>query len=63
MLYADVIVNIVHEQLDRSFSYKVPERLLRKLRLGSCVMIPFGKGDRLIKGYCVGLSEECKYDP
>ena len=63
MLYADVIVNIVHEQLDRSFSYKVPERLLGKLRLGSCVMIPFGKGDRLIKGYCVGLSEECKYDP
>ncbi|MCR5460651.1 MAG: primosomal protein N' [Acetatifactor sp.] len=63
MLYADVIVNIVHEKLDKSFQYKVPERLQGTLRLGSCVMIPFGTGNRLIKGYCVGLGDKCKIDP
>ena len=63
MQYADVIVDIVHEKLDRCFQYKVPEGLQGKLRAGSCVMIPFGSGNRLIKGYCVGLGEECKFDP
>ena len=63
MQYADVIVNIVCEELDRCFQYRVPEHLEGELKVGMGVMIPFGKSDRLIKGYCVALGEECKFDP
>ena len=62
-LYADVIVDITHEKLDRPFQYRVPERLREKLETGMCVTVPFGAGNKLLQGYVVGLSEECQFDP
>ena len=31
-LYADVIVDISHEKLDKSFQYRVPERLKSRIQ-------------------------------
>lgn len=62
-LYADVIVDISHEKLDKSFQYRVPERLRGKLETGMCVTVPFGGGNKPLKGYVIGLGEECKFDP
>ena len=62
-LYADIIVDISHEKLDKTFQYRVPERLRERLEPGACVMIPFGNGNRLIKGYVVSLGENCQFDP
>ncbi|MCM1025445.1 MAG: primosomal protein N' [Roseburia sp.] len=62
-LYADIIVDISHEKLDRPFQYRVPERLRGKLEPGMCVLAPFGAGNRLLKGYVVGLSSRCSFDP
>ena len=61
--YADIIVDISHEKLDKPFQYRVPEKLRGVLEAGMCVTVPFGGGNKLIKGYCVALSEECKFDP
>ena len=33
MIYADIIVDISHEKVDRSFQYKVPEDLQHKLQV------------------------------
>ena len=60
-LYADIIVDISHEKLDRTFQYRVPESLRGRLEPGACVMIPFGNGNRLIKGYVVALGETCQF--
>lgn len=62
-LYADVIVDISHEKLDKSFQYRVPERLRTALDTGMCVTVPFGNGNKLIKGYVIGLGGNCKFDP
>ena len=62
-LYADIIVDISHEKLDKTFQYRVPESLRDRLEPGACVMIPFGSGNRLIKGYVVALGEKCQFDP
>lgn len=62
-LYADIIVDISHEKLDRPFQYRVPERLADVLEVGMCVTIPFGRSDRLIKGYVTEIGEQCKFDP
>ena len=62
-LYADIIVDISHEKLDKTFQYRIPEFLKDRLEPGACVMIPFGNGNRLIKGYVVGISDKCQFDP
>ena len=62
-VYADVIVDISHEKLDRPFQYRIPERLRGQLEPGTCVEIPFGNGNRRIKGYVVGVGDSCKFDP
>lgn len=61
--YADVIVDISHEKLDRPFQYRIPEKLREELETGACVTVPFGNGNKLLKGYVVGIGDVCKYDP
>ncbi len=56
MIYADIIIDISHEKLDRSFQYKVPERLEREIKTGMVVSVPFGNGNRMRKGYVTGFS-------
>ncbi len=62
-LYADIIVDISHEKLDKTFQYKVPDRLVEKLETGMCVNVPFGNGNKLIKGYVVEIGTVCKFEP
>ncbi|MBQ6967818.1 MAG: primosomal protein N' [Lachnospiraceae bacterium] len=56
-MFADVIIDISIEKLDRTFQYRVPEALKDKVYPGAMVKIPFGKGSRKIKGYVLSLSE------
>ena len=63
MLYADVIVDISHEKLDRSFQYLVPREMEDEIHVGMVAAIPFGNGNKERKGYVTGLSGEPKYDP
>ena len=60
-MYADIIVDISYEKLDRIFQYRIPERLKGQLAAGSRVEIPFGKGNRIISGYIIGFSESTSY--
>lgn len=62
MIYADVIIDISHEKLDRDFQYRVPEELVQAIKPGVVVTVPFGKGNTLRKGYVTGISGTAKYD-
>ncbi len=61
-LFADIIVDISSEQLDRAFQYKIPQHLVGKVSEGVVVRIPFGKGDRQIKGYVIQVTDRANYD-
>ncbi len=61
-MFANIIVDITHEKLDKIFQYRVPSRLEGELSIGMEVLVPFGNGNRMIKGYIVGFSEKCDYD-
>ncbi len=56
--YADVIVDIVHEKLDKPFTYRIPEELADRAVPGTPVNIPFGTSKRLKKGYIIALKDE-----
>ena len=60
MIYADIIIDISSDKLDRSFQYRVPEKLEREIKVGMVVSIPFGNGNQLRKGYVTGLSDKLK---
>ena len=62
-MYANIIIDITHEKLDKIFQYAVPSRLEGTLAAGCEVEVPFGKGNRLTKGYVIGFAEQCDYDP
>ncbi|MDD7403199.1 MAG: primosomal protein N' [Butyribacter sp.] len=62
MIFAEVIVDISVKSLDRPFQYRVPEELKDDVVIGTLVVIPFGKGNREMKGYVIGLSDTPQYD-
>ena len=62
-VYADIIVDITHEKLDRIFQYRIPDELAETVHVGCQVVVPFGMGNRQIAGYCIGISYETDYDP
>ena len=59
-MYADIIVDISHENLDRTFQYKVPEDLADRIAVGDRVVIPFGAGNRAVAGFVLELSDTPK---
>ncbi len=61
-MYADIIVDISHEQLDKSFQYAVPKELENDIEVGMLVNVPFGRGNRNLTGYVIELGNEPKYD-
>lgn len=61
-MYANIIVDISHEQLDRTFQYRVPKAMEEAVAVGSQVAIPFGKGNRTITGYVIELTETAEFD-
>ena len=62
-MYADIIVDITHEKLDKIFQYRIPKEMEERLQTGMEVLIPFGRANRETKGYVIGFSEKCNYDP
>ena len=56
---AQVIVDIVHENVARTFSYLIPEGMA--LSVGQRVAVPFGP--RVKEGVIVGFSEACDVPP
>lgn len=59
--YANVIIDISHEKVDRPFQYRIPDSLKEKLAVGMCVQIPFGTGNRKRKGYVIGITGKNEY--
>ena len=58
--FANVIVDISHEKLDKTFQYRIPQEMETDITLGVLVDIPFG--NRTIQGYVVELADEPEFD-
>lgn len=59
--YADVIIDISHEKVDRPFQYVIPQELTDAVYPGVRVHVPFGKGNQDKTGYVVDISDEAQY--
>lgn len=60
MWFADIIVDISIDKLDKTFQYILPDELLGNVEIGSQVNVPFG--NRRITGYVVNITDEAEFD-
>lgn len=49
-LYAEVIINSEALEIDRPFTYKVPEEFNNEIKIGQIVKVPFEKEIKHLKG-------------
>ena len=60
--FAGVIINRLALNIDRIFHYAIPENLKEKIKIGSRVLVPFGKGNKALDGFVILLSETSDFD-
>lgn len=56
-VYAGIVIDSDSIQLDRIFTYKIPEKFQGIIELGFRVKVPFGLGNKLIDGFVLELSD------
>ncbi|MCR5654595.1 MAG: primosomal protein N' [Lachnospiraceae bacterium] len=59
--FANIIVDISHESVDRPFCYRIPEALREQIKPGMQVKIPFGNGNSERKGFVMELLASANY--
>ena len=57
-MYAEVVIDIKSKDVDRPFTYRIPEELSDQAVTGAPVRVPFGRGNTLRQGYIIGLLQE-----
>ena len=60
MAYANVIVDISLDKLDKTFQYRIPEGIQDLIQPGVQVDIPFGS--RTLTGYVIEVTDEAEFD-
>ena len=58
--YANIIIDISHEKLDKTFQYRIPPEIKDEITEGMQVIVPFG--NRTIKGYVIELTDKAEFD-
>ncbi|OQB25035.1 MAG: Primosomal protein N' [Firmicutes bacterium ADurb.Bin182] len=59
-MFAQVIIDISHSKLDRTFTYAVPEGM--SVQRGHRVLVPFGRGSKPVEGFVLSLTNEPPQD-
>lgn len=56
-MYAQVIIDANHAEVDRVFDYRVPAQWEEAVCVGLRVMVPFGQRNTKREGYVIALTE------
>ncbi|MBO7364417.1 MAG: primosomal protein N' [Lachnospiraceae bacterium] len=62
-MFAKIIIDSSSKAIDRPFTYRIPGHLEGVIQPGSRVRVPFGKGNTLRDGYCIGIETDTALDP
>lgn len=58
-MIAQVIVDVAAKQTDRIFEYHIPAELEKDVKIGSRIIVPFGR--RKVQGFVVGIEEKSQF--
>ncbi len=59
-MVAEVIINSIAKELNRSFDYIIPENLISEIRIGSRVFVPFGR-QKQEEGFVINIKETSEF--
>lgn len=59
-MIAEVIINTIAKELNRTYDYIVPNSILNEIKIGSRVFVPFGR-KKQEEGFVIGFKEESQY--
>lgn len=57
-----IVVNRLTRSVDKLFDYTASDELYSKLKIGSMVYVPFGRGDNIIEGFVVDFPKTSTID-
>ena len=56
--YAEILMEFATTQeIDRTFTYKIPEHLISVMEIGMRVFVPFGRGNKRQEGYVIAFKD------
>ena len=61
-LYAEIILNSDALEIDRPFTYKIPNDLVDYIKIGQIVKVPFGLGNKQSTGFVLRMIDDSKID-
>lgn len=61
-MIAEIIINSNVKSLNRIFDYNIPKNLENIIRIGSIVLIPFGRGSKFEEGYVINIKEKSDFE-
>ena len=57
-IYAQIIINSDALDIDKPFTYEIPEELKGDIKVGQWVKVPFGMKNSIIDGFILSIKEE-----
>jgi len=60
-MFAEIILNKTAKELNKVFDYIIPNEMKKILKLGDRVLVPFGKGSKLVDGIVTNIKSESKF--
>lgn len=59
-MVAEVIINTIAKELNKSYDYIIPDSILNEIKIGSRVFVPFGR-TKQEEGFVVGIKQESEF--
>lgn len=56
--YAGIVINNSSKNVDRLFTYIIPNHLDKEIQIGNEVVVPFGKGNKPLEGFVLEIYED-----
>lgn len=57
-VYAEIIINSDALEIDKPFTYEVPEELKKDINMGQWVKVPFGARNSIVDGFILSIKED-----
>lgn len=59
-MIAEVIINTIAKELNKTFDYLIPENLSEQIKVGTRVFVPFGE-TKVVEGFVITIKQESKF--
>ncbi|MDO5556244.1 MAG: hypothetical protein Q4G09_06495 [Clostridia bacterium] len=59
-MIAEIIINTIAKELNKTYDYIIPDSILKDIKIGSRVFVPFGK-TKIQEGYVIEIKSESEF--